>query len=129
MKYLLDAHSLIWAQDSPEQLGAAAIVTLEDRANELLLSAATVWELSIKSGLKKLILSQIFRDWIEAAIVKLDLHILPITVRHADFQAGLPWHHKDPFDRLIAAQALVEAVPIISADMIFDQYQVMRIWE
>ena len=129
MRHLVDAHSLIWALDDPLKLGTAATAALQTPANELLLSAGTMWELSIKSGLKKLMLSLPLRQWIEKAIVDLGLIVLPITLDHAVRQAGLPFHHRDPFDRLLAAQALVEGLPLVSADAIFDQYGVRRIWQ
>src|SRR5207244_2414360 len=81
-------------------------VALQDPANELLVSAATVWEIAIKVGLGKLTLSSSFRDWMNRAITDLSLSILPVTVDYAGAQAALPWHHRDPFDRLLIAQAL-----------------------
>jgi len=129
MRYLIDAHCLIWAQDDPGKLGQTAIAILQDSANQLLLSSGTIWELSIKSGLGKLTLSPGFRQWMDRAITDLDLVVLPITLDHADRQAHLPWHHRDPFDRLLAAQALVENIPLISADAIFDEYSVTRLWK
>lgn len=128
MRHLIDAHSLIWAQDDPGKLGPAAVPALRDPANELLLSAGTIWELSIKCGIGKLRLSLPFRPWVDRAIVGLGLTVLPISLDHADRQAGLPWHHRDPFDRLLAAQALVEGARLVSADAIFDQYGVNRVW-
>lgn len=128
MRHLLDAHSLIWALDDPSRLGAGAIAALQAQENELLLSAGTIWELSIKVGLAKLTLSLPFVHWIEMAIEDLELTILPITVKHAGQQADLPFHHRDPFDRLLAAQALVENVPLVSTDVVFDHYGVTRVW-
>ena len=128
MRHLVDAHSLIWALDDPSKLGAAAMTALQDPANELLLSSSTMWELSIKSGLTKLKLSLPFRQWMEKAIADLGLIDLPIILDHAERQAGLPLHHRDPFDRLLAAQALVEGIPLVSTDVMFDRYGVIRIW-
>ena len=101
---------------------------MRDPANALLVGAGTIWEISIKVGLKKLTLSMPYRQWISKAIADLGLTLLPITVEYADVQAGLPPHHGDPFDRLLVAQALVENLPIVSADAILDQYGVKRIW-
>ena len=95
----------------------------------MLLSAGTIWEIGIKVGLKKLSLSLPFRQWMAKAIADLGLTTLPITVAYADVQAGLPRHHGDPFDRLLAAQAQVESVSLVSADLVFDQYGVNRIWQ
>lgn len=129
MRHLLDAHSLIWALDDPSKLGAAATAVLRAPENELLLSAGTMWELSIKCGLTRLKLSLPFRQWMQKAITDLDLRVLPITLDHAEWQAGLPFHHRDPFDRPLAAQAIVERIPLVSADEIFDEYEVGRIWQ
>lgn len=127
MRVLVDSHSLIWYVDQPQQLSPAALAALVDPANDLLLSAATIWEISIKVGLGKLTLSGPFGAWMSRAVAGLALTILPITVTYADAQAALPWHHRDPFDRLIVAQALTDHTPIISADPVLDQYGVSRI--
>src|SRR5439155_9982001 len=111
VRLLLDTHTLIWALDDPAKLSNPAAAALQDPANELLLSAATVWELAIKIGQKKLTLSLPYRQWMDKAIADLELTLLPVTVEYADKQAGLPSHHKDPFDWLIIAQALVDGIP------------------
>ena len=129
MRHLVDAQSLIWALDDPRKLGIRAIAVLEDPANELLVSVGTIWELSIKVGLGKLSLSLPFRTWMEKALVDLGLVVSPITLVVAEQQMSLPFHHRDPLDRLLVAQCLVEAIPIVSADSVFDQYGVGRIWE
>jgi len=128
MRPLIDARTLIWAVDDPSKLGPQAVVELKNPANQLLLSAGTIWELSIKVGQKKLMLSQPYRQWMTKAIADLGLSILPITVEYADVQAGLPPHHGDPFDRLLVAQAIVEGVPIVSIDAQLDAYWITRIW-
>jgi PIN domain nuclease of toxin-antitoxin system len=128
MRRLIDTHTLIWAVDDPSQLGPQARTELQEPTNELLLSAGSIWELAIKVGLNKLVLSMPYREWMAQAISDLGLGILPITVEYADVQAGLPLHHRDPFDRLLVAQALTEHVPIVSVDTIFDAYSVQRLW-
>ena len=87
-----------------------------------------MWELSIKTGLGKLTLSLPFRRWMEQAIADLGLTVLPISLESCERQASLPFHHRDPFDRLLAAQALVENIKVVSADTVLDQYGVDRIW-
>lgn len=129
MRHLIDSQSLIWYVDQDHLLSAAAHAAISNPANDLLLSAATIWEIAIKVGLGKLPLSIPYRQWMDKAIADLELVVLPITVVYADVQVGLPSHHRDPFDRLLAAQALVEGIPLVSADAIFDQYGVSRIWE
>jgi len=119
---------LIWAIDDPTKLSPAATTALQDPDNELLLSAGSIWEIAIKVGLEKLTLKDPFRVWMNQAIADLDLTILPITVNYADAQATLPDHHRDPFDRLIIAQALTKKISIVSADAKFDPYGVTRLW-
>jgi PIN domain nuclease of toxin-antitoxin system len=128
MRLLLDTHTLIWAVDQPAKLSPGATTALQDPANELLLSAATIWEIAIKVAVKKLNLSGPYRPWCEKAIGDLKLSVLPITVESVDIQAGLPMHHRDPFDRMLAAHGLVERVPLVSADSQFDTYGITRLW-
>jgi PIN domain nuclease of toxin-antitoxin system len=110
------------------RLSAAALAVVQDPANDRFLSAATVWELAIKVGQRKMALSPSYRQWMDSAIADLKLAILPVTVEYADRQSTLPPHHKDPFDRLMIAQALVDGIPIVSTDTAFDPYGVSRIW-
>lgn len=128
MRLLLDSHTLIWSQDDTSQLPAAVVAVLTDPANDRFVSAASIWEIAIKVGRKRLPLSKPFRTWIETALADMCLTLLPITLDHADCQAALPDHHKDPFDRLLISQALVEGMPIVGADTVFDAYGVKRIW-
>jgi PIN domain nuclease of toxin-antitoxin system len=128
MRVLTDSHALIWYVDQPHQLSPAALTALVDPANDLLLSAATVWEVSIKVSLGKLTLSGPFDAWMTQAAAGLGLTLLPITITYADAQSKLPWHHRDPFDRLLVAQSLTELVPVVSADPVLDRYAVTWIW-
>ncbi len=128
MRALIDAHALIWYVDQDHLLSPKAHAAITDPANDLLLSAGSIWEIAIKVGLKKLTLSQPFRPWMEKAMADLGVAVLPITVESADVQAQLPNHHRDPFDRLLVAQAQVESVSVVSADAILDQYGINRIW-
>lgn len=128
MRHLLDAHSLIWALDDPSKLGSRARAVLEEPTNELVISVGTIWELSIKVGLRKLSLSLPYRQWIERAVADLCLTVSPITLEVTERQMALPFHHRDPFDRLLVAQCLLERIPIVSADAVFDEYGVTRLW-
>ncbi|MCC6123747.1 MAG: type II toxin-antitoxin system VapC family toxin [Pirellulales bacterium] len=128
MRLLLDTHALIWYVDQDHLLSTSAHAAITDPANDLLLSAGTIWEIGIKVGLSKLSLSMPYREWMNKAIADLGLTLLPISVEYADVQAGLPRHHGDPFDRLLAAQARVENIPLVSSDPIFDRYGLKRIW-
>ena len=122
MKLLLDTHTLLWAVDDPPQLGSRAVTELQDPANELWLSAGSIWELAIKVGTKKLELSLPYRQWILQAVSDLGLILLPISVEHANVQSELFFHHRDPFDRLLVAQSLYEQIPIVSVDPQLDVY-------
>ena len=128
MRLLLDSHTLIWSQDDTGQLSAAANAALSNPGNDRLISAATVWEIAIKVGKGRLLLSKPFRVWMDTAIADLGLTLLPITLEHAERQSVLTGHHRDPFDRLLISQALVEGIPIVGGDAIFDAYGVNRIW-
>jgi PIN domain nuclease of toxin-antitoxin system len=92
VRVLLDSHTLIWAVDNPSKLSTLAAATLQDPANELVVSTGTVWEVAIKVGLGKLTLSMPFRDWMTQALGGLGTSLLQITVDHADTHAGLPLH-------------------------------------
>ena len=128
MRCFLDAHTLIWAVDDPPRLTPTAAAALRNAGNELLISAATLWEIGIKFGLKKLSLSMPYRQWTIAALADLGATIVPITIEYTDLQAGLPNHHRDPFDRMLVAQATIENVPVISGDTVFDRYAITRLW-
>jgi PIN domain nuclease of toxin-antitoxin system len=129
MTYLVDSQALIWYVDQDHMLSPTAHAAITDAANDLLLSAAMIWEIAIKVGLNKLSLGLPYRQWMDKAIADLGLVVLPITVEYASAQAAIKHrHHRDPFDRLLIAQAMVEKVAIVSADAVFDQYGVNRIW-
>lgn len=128
MRLLLDTHTLLWSVEDPAQVSALAMAAMQDPANERLLSAATIWELAIKVGQGKIALAMPYRQWMETAIADLKLDILPVTVEYAERQSALPSHHKDPFDRLIIAQAVVDGIAVVSVDVAFDAYGVTRIW-
>jgi PIN domain nuclease of toxin-antitoxin system len=128
MRILLDSQAVIWYVDQDHLLSPTAHAAITDPNNDLQLSAASVWEIAIKVGLGKLTLSLPYRQWMTKAINDLGLSLLPITVEYADIQASLPQHHGDPFDRLIAAQALTDNIPVVSIDAAFDPYRVKRLW-
>jgi PIN domain nuclease of toxin-antitoxin system len=127
VRFLLDTQTLIWSQDDTGKLPTAATTALTDPADERLLSIVSVWEIEIKAALGKLRLSKSFRVWVQTAITDLVLTELPIALDHIERQLGLPFHHRDPLDRLLAAQSLSEGIGLISSDPIFDAYGVHRI--
>ena len=128
MRVLIDSHALIWYVDQDTLLSLASHAAISDPTNDLLLSAGSIWEIGIKVGLGKLVLTQPFKPWMNQAISDLDVTVLPLSVEYVDVQSNLPRHHGDPFDRLIVAQAIVEQVSIISADANLDAYDITRIW-
>jgi PIN domain nuclease of toxin-antitoxin system len=127
-RFLLDTHTFLWMTASPERLGPAARQRIESTAAEMVLSVASVWEMAIKSSLGKLELSQPIGEFVRQQLAVTRTGLLDVRAEHALEVEGLPWHHRDPFDRLLIAQARVEAMPLLSGDPAFDAYDVERIW-
>ncbi len=128
MKFLLDTHSFLWFIEDNPRLSSTGRALMEAADNQLFLSAASVWEMAIKISLSKLRLSQPFEVFIPEQLSRNRIELLDITVQHAAVVSGLPFHHRDPFDRLLIAQALTESLPIIGNDGAFDAYAVTRLW-
>jgi PIN domain nuclease of toxin-antitoxin system len=124
MRLLLDTHIFIWWADQPEKLSPAALSALEDEANELLLSVASVWEMQIKIQLGKLKLSLPLKELVNNQQETNDLTVSPIALEHVLALDALPSHHRDPFDRLLIAQSITEDLTIITADSQFSAYSV-----
>jgi PIN domain nuclease of toxin-antitoxin system len=127
MRYLLDTHTLLWAIDSPEKLSDQASKIVHDHNHQLCVSIASPWELAIKANSVKLDVWELLRDF-ELAISSGGYLFLETTVANVIRAGMLPIHHRDPFDRLLVAQALELRIPIISRDRVFDLYGVKRIW-
>jgi PIN domain nuclease of toxin-antitoxin system len=128
MTLLLDTHAFLWfCQDNPSLSGTAKAL-IEDPANRKLVSVASCWEIAIKAGLRKLNLGEPSATYIPNALTRTGFELLPIALAHATAVETLPTHHKDPFDRLLIAQAIIETMPIVSADMALDPYGVTRLW-
>ena len=128
MRLLVDTQALLWFVWNHTSLSATGRTLMVDPANALFFSAASFWEIAIKVSVGKLTLGDPFEKFITEAITSTRLTILPIEVRYAGVQTSLPFHHRDPFDRMLAAQSLVEGMPLVSADVIFDAYAVQRLW-
>ena len=128
MKFLLDTHAFLWFIMGSANLSSNARTLIEDPANERLLSVASLWEVAIKASLGKLTLSGPFIDLIPSQLTLNGIDLLNIKVDHLSTLTTLPFHHRDPFDRLIIAQAIVEKLPVISLDGVFDTYGVTRHW-
>ncbi len=128
MRVLLDTHAFLWFALDDARLSASAQSVMTDGGNELLLSPASYWEMAIKVSLGKYTIDEEFEPFMENQIKANGLSVLAVTVRHAAAVVALPFHHRDPFDRLLIAQAMVEGVPLLSADANLDAYPVTRIW-
>jgi len=128
VKVLLDTHTLLWHFFDDPQLSATADAVIAHPQSEVFVSAASYWELAIKLSSRKLKLQVSFLDFIQEAIIDNGFTILPVEPRHANELVALPYHHRDPFDRLLVAQAIVEAMDIVSIGPQFDAYPVRRIW-
>lgn len=128
MRALLDTHSYLWFVGGDARLSAPARQTIEDLANEIFISPASLWEIAINVSLGKLSLGGPYEQFIPAELQRQKIAVVPIEVAHLAVVAQLPLHHRDPFDRLIIAQALTEGMPVISVDEAFDTYGVPRIW-
>ena len=128
MKFLLDTHLLLWAAGEPKRLPASARRLIKDLDNQLLFSAASLWEIAIKVSLGKLTLAQPFDQFIPRQLQLNQMEVLAIELPHVAAVAAMPFHHRDPFDRLMAAQCQIEDFPIVSADPAFDAYSIRRIW-
>jgi PIN domain nuclease of toxin-antitoxin system len=127
MKFLVDTHTLLWAVRFPEELTDRARNILSDSTAELLVSIAVPWEMAIKSSAGKLNTADILDDF-DSLMEAAGYRMLDTSTKHVIQSGRLPLHHKDPFDRLLAAQALDLRIPIISCDELLDRYGVRRIW-
>lgn len=128
MRLLLDTHACLWFIMGSPNLSARARALIEDEANESFLSVASLWEMAIKMSLGKLSLSAPLDALIPQQLGLNGIELLGIQVAHAAAVSTPPFHHRDPFDRLLIAQAVVEDMPVISADAAFDMYTVKRLW-
>ena len=128
MKLLLDTHTFLWLVEGSPSLSRAAQAALAGPANKLFLSVASVWELAIKTGNHKLALSDPLDTFVGKWTLTYQIALLPIGTPHALAVVGLPNHHRDPFDRILIAQALVEGMTLISADAKFTAYSVPILW-
>ena len=127
MRVLLDTRVWLWMQAAPHRLGPQAAALVSDTGNDLLLSAASSWEIAIKHALGKLRLPVPPREYVPSRMQASGTGALPITHAHALHVAALPPHHRDPFDRMLVAQASVESIPILTADAQIGRYDVETI--
>lgn len=128
MKCLLDTHAFLWFVLDDSKLSSTARSIVEDVSNTVFVSPASYWEIAIKVSYQRLELFTDFENFMEVGITGNAFRILPIEVKHVSQIVTMPFHHRDPFDRVIAAQALQESIPLVSTDHIFDAYGVTRLW-
>ena len=128
MRLLLDTHAFLWFLLDDPKLSMAAGNLIDDPGNDIEISPATYWEIAIKVSLRKYELPGPLEVFIEREISINDFHILHIEPKHTAALARMPFHHRDPFDRLLIAQAMVEQIPLVSADPACDAYAITRLW-
>jgi PIN domain nuclease of toxin-antitoxin system len=124
LKLLLDTHTALCWLGGEDRVGESAVEHLSDPTNQVLLSAAVVWEVAIKRSLGKLEAPDDFA----ATLVGAGAVPLPISLDHAAAAGELPWHHRDPFDRMLVAQAMIERAAVVSGDPGIRAYDVSVVW-
>nr|VFK26973.1 MAG: PIN domain nuclease, a component of toxin-antitoxin system (PIN domain) [Candidatus Kentron sp. MB]VFK31233.1 MAG: PIN domain nuclease, a component of toxin-antitoxin system (PIN domain) [Candidatus Kentron sp. MB]VFK75407.1 MAG: PIN domain nuclease, a component of toxin-antitoxin system (PIN domain) [Candidatus Kentron sp. MB] len=128
MTLLLDTHALLWSFLDDPKLSPTARQAITSMGRKVLVSPASLWEVAIKISVGKYRIPQPFEDFMKKQLVGHNFDLLPISISHMARVITLPFHHRDPFDRLIIAQALVEEIPVVSVDLLFDGYGVERVW-
>ena len=128
MKFLLDTHVLLWWAEDHPRLSDTVRAALSEAENELYFSAASGWEIAIKAGLGKLEIEGNPKHFLFRQLAMNDINELSVTISHAAHVFNLPMHHKDPFDRLLIAQAQLEGLTILSNDAKLRLYQVAVRW-
>ncbi len=124
MRFLLDTHALIWSATDPDQLSESASAAICDPANDVFVSAVSGWEIAIKRSRGRLRFPGVDR----AMLADLRMIELPVTLAHAAEIAVLPDHHRDPFDRMLIAQARIDDLTVVTRDRSFDAYDVATHW-
>lgn len=128
MKALLDTHAFVWWVSDDSRLSDGAREFISDGENELLFSAASGWEIAIKAGLGKIEFSEDLEKFLTDQLHRNAIEVLPVSLAHATGVHDLPHYHRDPFDRLLAAQCVVEKLPLLSRDPAFGSYPLEVIW-
>lgn len=119
--YLLDTHTLMWAINDPSRLGGRAADVLRDRDSLLVVSAASAWELYTKHRIGRLPGAGPWLETLEGHVRRLGAEVLPIEWSHARLSGQLEWSHRDPFDRMLAAQAISESLVLVTRDPAFEE--------
>lgn len=124
MKLLLDTHVVLWSASDPDRLTAATRTALEDGTNDVLVSIVTAWEIAIKQSIGKLELARPAEQWLPDVLKRTGFEVAELSLSAALRVRALAWHHRDPFDRLLIAQALDQGYTIVSSDVAFEAYGV-----
>jgi PIN domain nuclease of toxin-antitoxin system len=124
VKLLLDTHALLWSASDPERLDADARRSIEDGSHEAFVSVVTAWEIAIKQSLGKLELPKPAEQWLPEVLRRTGFEVAEVDLGAALRVRGLPWHHRDPFDRLLVAQALEDGYTLVTRDEVFRAYGV-----
>ncbi len=127
MRILLDTHVLIWFSLNDARLDKGAVKRIVDPVNNVTISIASLWEISIKFGLGKLTLDRPFVEFVDSAVRKKGIGVLPVKVSHLVPLEKLPRHHRDPFDRMIIAQSIVEDLQVLTMDRQFESYEIRTV--
>jgi PIN domain nuclease of toxin-antitoxin system len=128
VRILLDSHAFLWFILGDQRLSDRARVAIAAADTDVLISPATLWEMAIKVRLGRYTLPGPFGPFMDTQLTSNRIRLLPIEVRHTAILASMPFHHRDPFDRLIVAQALAESIGVVSVDAMLDAYGVSRLW-
>ncbi|MEC4986501.1 MAG: type II toxin-antitoxin system VapC family toxin [Oscillatoria sp. PMC 1068.18] len=128
MRILLDTHAFIWYVTDNSRLSDSGRTIIDNGDNEILLSVVSIWEMAIKQSIGKLSFGLPLRAFVEHQFSINKIKLLNINLEQIEVIATLPLHHRDPFDRLLIAQGIVENLPILSRDVAFDAYPVNRLW-
>src|ERR1017187_289147 len=128
MRLLLDPHAFLWWLAGDRRLSSRGRRLIADETTEVFVSAASAWEIAIKAAAGKLPGARDVAAAVSGCLLSQGFRPLDITVGHAQRAGGLPLLHRDPFDRMLVAQAFVEGLPLLSNDSVFDAYAVQRIW-
>ena len=128
MKLLIDTHTLLWFIVGSASLSAYARSLIEDAANEKFVSIVSIWETAIKVSIGKMSLSAPFDILFPHQLQINGFDLLSVKIEHTSVLTALPFHHRDPFDRLLIAQAIEEKMTLVSVDAVFDDYGVTRLW-
>ena len=128
MRLLLDTQAFLYFVIDSPVLSRRALSAIQDPDNYILLSIVSIWEIAIKVSTGKLQLLGPIDDFVQSQLQANQFLLLPLALQHALKVATLPLHHRDPFDRMLVAQSMVEGIPLISSDATLDQYPIERLW-